>query len=231
MNHLKDSFFYNTILKSMDICQHHTVPLNIPEEFRHSTFSLKNDVLHVSCGSYYIFEYGEHRMVSILSGKIDILIWFFFPDPEWQLPVYAMQFVRLSAKPMIGVLDLPTLYGQDTKIANMMSSHILTDVNVPYNSDIPAWYATCRSGYDLFTRPDHDDCFIALEKAHLRTLEVINGLTTTTREMSCSEMDTHAQAIQHYKHHHHINSPGLPLLNNICGKAWTDRFMSEWLFA
>ncbi|MBC7750153.1 MAG: hypothetical protein H7Z73_00320 [Candidatus Saccharibacteria bacterium] len=82
--------------------------------------------------------------------------------------------------------------------------------------------------YDLFTRPSHNDCFKELTHAHLKALNTLNSLQP--KVLSKTEVIKHTQKITIYKQHHHLNSPGLALLNTICGKEWTARFMTDWLF-
>jgi hypothetical protein len=229
MTTLSPSYFANTIEQSLSFCELFAKSKEVPKAFSDCIFQRSSGDLQISCRAYTCIGRGEHRIVSIHSAKIEILIWFFYPLAELRLPVYAMQFVRLSGKPMIGVLDMPSLYGIDNNIAKIMQNHILNNVSEPYHSDIPEWYANCRSGYDLFTRPSHNECFITLAEAHLKALNTLNVLKSET--LSDEDTIQHAEKIAVYKNHHHLNSPGLSLLNNICGKEWTDRFMTDWLFA
>ncbi len=231
MSSLAPSFFADTIQHSLTLCDAVATPRDVPEAFRDSLFERSSGDLQISCRAYGLTAHGEHRMVSIHSSKIEILIWFFYPQPQWRLPVYAMQFVRLSGKPMIGVLDLPSLHGADPALATLMQSHILSAVDEPYHPDIPEWYAQCRSGYDLFTRPRDNASFSALAEAHVKALHSLHTLSLRPFALPAAEVAAHARQITAYKQHHHQNSPGLSLLNTICGKEWTARFMNEWLFA
>ena len=60
---------------------------------------------------------------------------------------------------------------------------------------------------------------------------VVSALLAITDVPAASDPDAHAAAIADYKHHHRVNSPGLPLLNRVLGEAWTEQYMAGVFFA
>lgn len=169
----------------------------------------------------------ELRTAHIRSPKIEIFTSFLYPDPSLRMPLYAMEFVILGRKPIVAVLDAVDLAGGDT--AARILEHAHREAPEMTNADdAPDWFLECRSGSDFFLRPESAETFDALAAIHEH---VVSALLAITDAPAAPDPDAHAAAIADYKHHHRVNSPGLPLLNRVLGEAWTEEYMTGVFFA
>lgn len=176
---------------------------------------------------------GELRGVCIRSPKIDIITLFFFPAPRWQLPVFAMEFVVLGPRPIVGVIDACTLLpglGCSVPVTAALRRAHARFPQLVQGDDPPGWYQECRSGEDFFVRPSDLDQLAQLGQAHLQVWSEVLELLADPQPLAPELIDHHQKNIQGYKHHHRINSPGLKLMNRSFGPEWTERYMRGYLF-
>ncbi|PTQ89276.1 hypothetical protein [Agitococcus lubricus] len=206
-------------------------PLSIPSDFQHKSIERAQGSLNLHSQAYLLKEYGELRSVVIQSSKIEIISCFFYPFAQWDLPIYAMEFVSLAKKPIVGVLDLPCLSGTAHLPAQAFMANLLAKYQFQLSTDYPDWYKECRSGYDIFTRPENHAVFERLSQAHRDILDEIPQFAAQASLLSAVDLNAHRQQIKSYQEHHLVNSPGLPLMNNLFGQAWTSAFLEEWFFA
>lgn len=177
---------------------------------------------------------GDLRTVHIKGPKVEIINLFHFPFPEQALPVYAIEFVVFGKRPIVGVIDLKMLVDfedlaeQSTEI--MLAAHQRFPQLKPAD-DPPDWYEECRSGDDFFTRPESLDLLDDLIACHDYVWERLCTLANARKRLPEAWVEAQRSAVQDYKDHHRINSPGLPFLNRQFGEEWTDRFLREGLFA
>ncbi len=189
--------------------------------------------LAISSCRYNVGSVGEFRAASIRSGKIDIITMFFYPAEHFALPIYAMEFVRLGARPIVAVIDAVAPDQERATrafakrcfdLARLTRPHLIND------GDAPGWFEECRSGWDVFIRPTGLEPFAEVESVHFEVWGRICSEMESPRRRSGEEVSTFVAFSRNYKHHHHVNSPGLPLMNKSFGEAWTGRFMAEWFF-
>lgn len=180
-----------------------------------------------------IGELGEVRSVCLQAPKIDIVNMFFFPQPSWHLPVFAMELVVLGTRPVVGVIDLLSLLPELSCQEPARKILIQTHADFPQlrqSDDPPLWYQACRSGLDFFVRPQEEDDLTALGLAHLQVWEGLLTLLQAPRPLDNDIISVHRQNITAYKHHHRDNTPGLRLLQQCFGPEWTAQYLSEYLF-
>jgi hypothetical protein len=179
-------------------------------------------------------EGGELRSVHIHGPRIEIINLFHFPAPDRALPVYAMEFVMFGRRPVVGVIDAKALAPHPyatTLWRRTMESARTFFPRLTRADDPPGWYEECCSGLDFFTRPESADGMAALLACHAfvwRNLASAGSLAPGLDKPACA---AHALALAEYKTHHRLNSPGLPFLHRTFGADWTDRFLSQALFA
>lgn len=177
---------------------------------------------------------GELRSVHIHGPRIEIINLFHFPAPDRALPIYAMEFVVFGRRPVVGVIDAKPL--TDHPYAKTLWQDTLSDAHAAFPDllradDPPAWYEECRSGLDFFTRPDEINGIGRLLACHARVWSSLAAAERTAPRIPHADVAAHAQALNHYKDHHRLNSPGLPFLHRTYGTEWTDRFLKTALFA
>ncbi len=177
---------------------------------------------------------GELRTVLITAPKIHIMTLFFFPQTTWQLPIFAMQFVYLGAKRIIGVMDIKCLVAmcchQTVHDILIQAHHQFPEIKT---SDYPpAWYQACRSGLDFYTHPKDELEISELGQAYLYLWKQFIVLLKEPEPFSSAlERDLYQKQLTDYKAHHRDHSPGLPLLQRSFGIEWTDDFFWNYLFA
>lgn len=181
--------------------------------------------------AWQVGDYGELRNVLIQSPKIEIINLFFFPTPSYSVPIYALDFVVLAGRPLVGMIDL---VGLNDAVAEAQAKRWLREAHrrfpLPQAADLPAWYQACRSGEDFFIRPDSLTQLQQLRTVHEHLWKNLTALLLG-QVADSNAVAAREQALQAYKQHHHMNVPGLPLLNKTFGETWTQRFLSEFLFA
>lgn len=221
----------NTTLAAVPPQQMHAVPL--PAQMAYAVKSQKGH-LRLDAQFFELSDLGGVRSVIIASPKIEILIHFFFPLSHLDLPVYAMEFVAMSGKPIVAVMDiknlLPEMASEPTARALLNSvheqyPHCVNDVAPP------DWYRACRSGSDFFVRPQHLTDFEMLGEAHFKLWSGLIDFMREPQSLPTFGVSAHNEALQAYKSHHRVNSPGLPLMHSTFGKQWTSEFLESYLFA
>ncbi len=177
---------------------------------------------------------GELRSVHIHGPRIEIINLFYFPSPNRALPVYAMEFVLFGCRPIVGVIDAKPLNANP--FTHNLWQETLTGAHSAFPDLIPAedpppWYEECRSGLDFFTRPETVDGLRRLLDCHASVWARLAAAELSAPLLDEQETAAHCVALDDYKKHHRINSPGLPFLNRTFGPEWTDRFLRAALFA
>lgn len=192
-------------------------------------FKQQTDKLKLNAQAWQIGALGDIRSVHIYSEKIEISNFFFFPYADYALPCYALEFVRFSVRPVVGIIDLIGLNPDVDKRYSQLMQTLRVQSPLPQSADIPAWYQDCRSGDDFFIRPQSDADLLHLHKIHHDIWQQLQPMFS--QAVHCKTTTKHAKALQHYKQHHQDNIPGVSLLNKSFGQAWTQQFLGEYLFA
>lgn len=172
--------------------------------------------------------FGELRIVHIHAPKIKVLTLFFFPQPDWQLPVYCLELVVFGAQPIVALLDMVCVSDMPCQqtVAEVMTAAHQAHPNLVQAGDVPDWFSDCRSGHDFFLRPQHHEDMAQLANLHLALLATpFTALLLQAHPFTPELATNHQQHLQHYKHHHQLNAPGLRLMNRSFGESWTNQYM------
>ncbi len=172
------------------------------------------------------------RVIRLFSAKIDVFTCFAFPNPASWAPVYAMEFVQIGGRPIVAVIDCLSLCG-DARMDRALDRALdeaRAHYPVPNDADAPDWYEACRSGRDIYTRPKSSDAFNPLSDIHERLFSFACEWHVDAKKLADEKIALHRDRIGHYKHHHCVNSPGLPIMEKTFGVEWTKHFMHDWVF-
>jgi len=174
----------------------------------------------------------ELRMVLIESSKIQVLSCFIYPQEDVARPLYAMELVQLGAKPIVAVLDAVAPPGDLSSgfAKSMMSRAHHSVADMKNATDPPPWFQDCRSGHDIFVRPNSSEDLRRMGLLHLCLVSdyLLALPAAATRDQSATQR--FGEFCRHYKDHHAANSPGLPLMEKSFGSAWTEQFMQQIFF-
>jgi Ferredoxin-dependent bilin reductase len=176
---------------------------------------------------------GQLRTVTVQSPKISILNLLFFPDPKQQLPAYAAEFVSLSGKPIVAVIDTKCLIPAiTTEKVNELMIQARNSVMGDTISDtaIPEWFKASRSGHEIFARPKSVSDMETLMAKHLEIWHNLVELIKSCHQYNETDKNDHQTSLARYKEQHRHNYPGIPLLQRSFGKAWTKKYLNNYLF-
>jgi hypothetical protein len=206
--------------------------ISLAPEFSYTERRKNDNLLSLAAHCWLLGAFGELRTVHILSDKIEIVNLFFFPAAQYALPVYALDFVIIGQRPMVGVVDMICLAGADNAQAEIRALMQQAHQKFPLQQadEPPAWYQTCRSADDFFTRPPDVDGMRALQRVHQWLWTQLTQILLSKRVAAAADKTRHANALRFYKDHHRENTSS-PLLKTSFGAAWTEQFLCECLFA
>ncbi|MCU0754395.1 MAG: hypothetical protein MUE46_04640 [Xanthomonadales bacterium] len=174
----------------------------------------------------------EARLALICSPKIEIVTTFLYPIAGRSAPLYAMELVRLGPKPVVAVMDCaapaddPSLMEAQALLAAVRREA----PGLVQADDPPDWFVEARSGADLFFRPKD---VAALHRAGLLHLSLWTTLLLRLAAAPAREVDAalaFASFARHYKDHHRMHSPGIPLLTKCFGGDWTAGYLADCFF-
>jgi Ferredoxin-dependent bilin reductase len=195
-----------------------------PEQ--HGELCLKNQFLKVA-------GVGELRSASVSSAKIEIANFLFFPEVSTYTPVYAAEFVSLSEKPIVAVLDAKCLLANvgDKEVTELLQHAKARVAYLSPEAQMSAWYLESRSGNDIFVRSPSLEQLHELMQLHLQIWQGLIRLFSVPQSCTDDLTPIHAQKLQHYKDQHRLNYPGIPLLTRSFGQEWTDNYLKNYLFS
>ena len=170
---------------------------------------------------------GELRIVHIFAPKIKVLTLFFFPDANWQLPVYCMELVVFGEQPIVALIDGVCLQPMDcgSLVEGILDTAHQKNPQFQQAEDTPEWFQACRSGRDFFIRPENMAVMGDLAAVHLQLMPQLATLIQDARQFPEQQTQQYQHVLQEYKHHHRIHAPGLKLMNRSFGEAWTANYM------
>ena len=206
--------------------------LKLPPEFQSVSKPEINGDLRLQNSFFDIKNIGQIRNVTITSEKINVFNFMFYPEPMVQLPVYASEFVCLSDKPIVAVIDAKCLV--DMPLGNCVKRLLIdTRAKINYeqaNNDPSDWFDQCKSGLEILIRPTTMAQLLSLFESHLEVWQGIVRLFKTHQQTNKTISKTHAENIARYKRQHSANYPGLPLLIRSFGPAWSSAYLDTYLF-
>ena len=209
-----------------------TSPDGPPSDFQRVEKQQKRGSTVFDANFQRLDEVGDFRSVYIASPVVEIVNLFFFPDPDVPGSVFAMEFVRIGPRGVVGVIDCKAAAGDPSneEAATLLQTAHRTFPHLQNGDDSPAWYREARSGNDFFVRPDNLEVFDVLVDAHHFVWgHYIESILKMSRDPSGKER--RAPFLRHYKDHHRDNSPGIPFLNKVFGREWTETLLRDHLFA
>jgi len=206
----------------------HVLPAEIAHISRaeqQGELSLKNQFLNVA-------GVGELRSATLSSAKIEIANFLFFPETDTQTPVYAAEFVCLSEKPIVAVIDAKCLLtGSEEQTVSGLLQQARKQINyLSPETEMSAWYLESRSGNDIFVRSPSMEQLTELMQLHLQIWQALMELFSKPQPCNPQQARLHTQKLQHYKNQHRLNYPGVPLLNRSFGEVWTENYLKNYLF-
>ena len=182
---------------------------------------------------FEIAQIGQLRTVTVQSAKISILNVLFFPEPTRQLPAYAAEFVSLSGKPIVAVIDakclLPSVLAGHVKTLMLEARHDLMEL-ITTETELPEWFKTSRSGNELFVRPAAMNDMQNLMTKHLGIWHNLVERFESAEHYDELTRKEHSRQITQYKVQHGCNYPGIPLLHRCFGEQWTTQYLRDYLF-
>lgn len=207
-------------------------PMVLPDGFATRERHKDRGDLRLDTQCFRVGDRGEVRTALVSSPKIAIANLFFFPEPDWNLPLHVLELVVLGLRPVVGVLDglclLPGMALAPPLADRWREAH--TRHPLARSDDMPDWYRACRSGHDFFVRPAEGGTLAPLVLAHGELWRVLAGWIATASPLPSAQTGPHRAALDAYKHRHLVNFPGSALLGQAFGKDWTMRYLREVLF-
>ncbi|MEY4768318.1 MAG: hypothetical protein RL637_957 [Pseudomonadota bacterium] len=206
---------------------------SLPTDIQFISRTESQGELHLKNQFLNLAHIGELRIASIESAKIEIIMLLFFPNAEIELPIYAADFVTLSTKPIVAVIDVHYLIDS---VFNPLVLQLLRDAKQDLgeliDSEKPDWYLQSCSGEDIFIRYPNLSQMQELKRRYLQIWQGLIPLFDSASRLNNKDLILyHQQQLQHYKIQHQQHSPSLPLLNRCFGKTWTNDYLSNYLFA
>ena len=206
-----------------------------PPKFAHAERAQKRGKTVFHSDFWRFVPRGELRCVSIVSPAVEIVNLFFFPEAAYVCPIYAMEFVRIGKKGVVGVIDCKAAPGDTTAqeaVKTILSAGHERFPQLENGADPPLWYQDARSGFDFFVRPQNLEVFADLIAAHHFCWTQFAEFAASAEAVHDEPSDPRrAGFLRSYKDHHRDNSPGIPFLNRVFGEAWTRDFLHDALFA
>lgn len=193
---------------------------------QHGELSLTNQFLIVP-------GLGELRSACVNSAKVAIVNFLFFPEADKQLPVYAVDFVSLSAQPIVAVIDATCLLTADCEkqVTQLFQQARENLTYLSPETEMSAWYLAARSENDIFVRSPTVAQMKNLMALHLQIWQKLIPLLSNPERYSPEKSRLHAQKLHDYKDKHRLNYPGIRLLNRSFGQEWTQHYLKNYLFA
>jgi hypothetical protein len=207
-------------------------PRQIDAPFDHAVSELPSGSLELTTQSHIARGVGELRAMNLSSGKVDVVTMFLLPVTERALPLYAMQLVSLGGQPIVAVLDARNLYPDELP---SRASALLDEAKARFplsrSEDIPEWYRECRSGHEIFSRPEACEGFDGYCQAHLWLARgLLSEYAASRRVLPAIDAADHRERCRAYLGHHAANSAGKPLMSRAFGEAFTQRYLDDCLF-
>jgi hypothetical protein len=173
------------------------------------------------------------RSARIVGPAMDISTVMLYPtrSPD-RLPVFAAEWVVFGPRIHTLVLDVevcgeqPSLF-EDCRAAFSRVHRVWKD-EFPVNRDKPDWFKEIETPWALYGEADIKQ-MERLRQAFAHYLDVTMDSFYSPRLDESEAGDDHA-AVQAYKHHHYVNSPGHRILGVKFGEQHTDRLLKDWHF-
>lgn len=201
---------------------------DVPSEYLEHSVEVGGNRLELSTRAVAIGDELDIRVAHFRSPKIEIISFFAYPEAALALPITVLEYVCLSGRPIVGVVDMVELHGQTSQPHRLLTEAHRRWPDISHDHDQPDWFVECRSGAEFYTRPA---TMTQLDRLIDVTAFLMNGLLTGEVAARSPDPCAHGARLAHYREHHRVNSPGLPLMRTKFGEAWTRGFTEDYFFA
>lgn len=189
--------------------------------------------LSLRASRHAVGKVAELRAVDIAGPRLAIVNVFAYPSNPAVLPVFVAEFVRFGERGVVAVIDLKWV-GDASARAPAWAEATLRGVHqdfapLPYLENAPAWYQECRSGYDLFLRPQTQSDFDRVLELYRLVWRTYAAHLEATEPTEADPADL--AAMREYQEHHRDAFPGRPFLERVFGKEWARDFLETIYFA
>lgn len=210
-------------------------PLDVPPAWRAHSAERPGGAVHLHYERHGNPQGMDLRFMRLSSAKIEVQTLFVYPAPACAQPVLAAETVSLGGKAQILVLDTPWLaalpdataasapYAWASAVQRLQQQQQLAN-----SANIPAWYTDCRSGHDVFLRPDHALVATQFGRYAHAVSQLCQNAWATAATLDAAQTQAHRAALAHYRQHHHAHSPGVPLMSRCFGADWASGFMAAF---
>ena len=159
-------------------------------------------------------------------GSLDVLHCVFFPDSNYDLPIFGADVVATPRGVGAAIVDLSPVSDFSPTLTEKLT-HISTSFNFKEERKLPEW-GSIFSSYCKFIRPTNkaeESKFINAVESYLTiyTLAVMEAKPTEGRE-------ERLKAQLHYCNQQKKNDKTRGILERCFSKEWADRYMDEVLF-
>lgn len=204
----------------------------LPDQFQQALKPEAQGELHLTNRFIRLDNIGEVRNVIITSPKINIFNMMFYPEAHRPLPCYAAEFVCLSDKPIVAVIDAKCLDGFSVgaQVGQLLVKARSSIDYRPEENSVSEWFDHCKSGFEILVRPKSSEEMLTLLQTHLTVWAGIAPLFDGPDLLDQRKSAYHQELIRHYKYQHAAHYPGIPLLNRCFGIEWTDNYINRYLF-
>lgn len=229
-------------------------PQDLPAAWRAHSAERPGGAVHLHYERHANPQGMDLRFMRLWSAKVDVQTLFVYPAPACVQPVLAAETVWLGGKAQILVLDTPWLCPAPAaptapttaatpacalpepanpadpasrlwadQLQALRACHQLVN-----SSDTPAWYADCRSGHDVFLRPENALVATQFGQYALAAAALCQLAWASPASLHAAQTQAHSAALAHYRQHHHAHSPGVPLMSRCFGPDWSYAFMAAF---
>ena len=230
LNETADKILHETLAPLAD-CSFQGISL--PKDYQRREKQGETGKLILKNEFYLLPNKGELRTVTVRSPKINILNILFFPEAEQVLPAYAAEFVILSGKPIVAVIDGKYLHSAAKQIilagAMARARDQVADLLRP-EQERPEWFKLSCSGNEIFIRPADAEAMLRIMHLHLTLWKEVAILFSSDASYDPKNSKRHHNNLINYKQRHAANYPGNPLLRRSFGEEWARTYVNNYLF-
>ena len=160
-------------------------------------------------------------------GQLDILHCIWYPDPEFNLPIFGTDIVATKSKVIAAITDISPVDGIEHSIYEDIAD-ISRYYSFKHNREIPSW-GTIFSPYCKFARLDDEediDVFCNVVNEYLDVY--VGAVWRATMDSRGSEQRLVAQS--DYCYNQKKNDKTRKILESYFGVSWADQYINEVLF-
>ncbi|HNB70419.1 MAG TPA: hypothetical protein PLB18_24725 [Acidobacteriota bacterium] len=205
-----------------------------PKTFRHAIFGESAKMLQVTSDGWILaggrLNLKYSRIQSIVADVATLMV---YPtaSPEL-LPIFASEWVVVGERAHVLVLDVefagqqPHLKAQLTPVFQPLAERF--GPRFEAIAERPGWFQEIAEPWAIFAS-GFVSVLVDVREAFNTYLQATIQSAYLPNLSQAKAGEDHPDVI-HYKHHHYIHSPGIPMIQPKAGEAWTHEFMRDWHF-